>query len=280
MRVTRAISAGLAGVVLTLSVGLVALPAQAQDRDQTLADIRQELSVLFVEIQRLKRELSTTAGANVNTGAGSTLDRVNTIESELSRLIAKTEELEFRVDRVVRDGTNRIGDLEFRLVELEGGDVSKLGQTSTLGGGEVPTGPAPVVTGNGGGQMAVGEQADFEAASAALNAGQFEDAAAKFEAFTQTYTGGPLTGEAHFLRGEALAGQGRITDAARAYLNSFSGAPNGPRAPDALYKLGAALGELGQTSEACVTLGEVALRFPDSPVVAEAQAAMSSLSCN
>ncbi len=32
----------------------------AAQQDQTLADIRQELSVLFVDVQRLKRELSTT----------------------------------------------------------------------------------------------------------------------------------------------------------------------------------------------------------------------------
>jgi hypothetical protein len=63
---------------------------------------------------------------------------VNSIEAELSRLTARTEELSNRIDRIVADGTNRIGDLEFRLVELEGGDVSRLGETSTLGGGAAP----------------------------------------------------------------------------------------------------------------------------------------------
>ena len=33
------------------------VPAAAQD-DQTLADIRQELTVLYVEMQRLKRDLA------------------------------------------------------------------------------------------------------------------------------------------------------------------------------------------------------------------------------
>ena len=45
----------------------LATPVAAQDRAATLADIRQELTVLWVEVQRLKRELSTTGGANVNT---------------------------------------------------------------------------------------------------------------------------------------------------------------------------------------------------------------------
>jgi len=34
----------------------------------------------------------------------------------LTRLNSKAEELENRINRVVTDGTNRIGDLEFRLV--------------------------------------------------------------------------------------------------------------------------------------------------------------------
>ncbi len=264
----------------------LSLPAMAQDRTQTLADIRQELSVLFVEIRQLKTELSTTGAPSGSGSGGSVLDRVNAIEGALSQLIGRTEELDFRLERIVRDGTMRIGDLEFRLVELEGGDVSQLGETSTLGGAAAadPTGPVAVIVGppdtSGGGQMAIGEQADFDTALAALDAGRFADAAAHFETFTNTYTGGPLSGQAHFLRGEALAGLSRTSDAARAYLTSFSGDPDGSRAPDALFRLGTSLGQLGQTSEACVTLGEVAIRFPASPVVAEAEAAKSQLGCN
>jgi hypothetical protein len=41
------------------------LGAAAQD-DQTLADVRQELTVLNVEIQKLRRELSTTGTAQAN----------------------------------------------------------------------------------------------------------------------------------------------------------------------------------------------------------------------
>ena len=100
-----------AALIFCLSLAMP-LPLAAQD--PTLADIRQELSVLFVEVQKLKRELSTTGGVSTNIG-GDTLQRVDLIEAELQRLTAKTENLEFRIGRVVSDGTNRIGDLEFRL---------------------------------------------------------------------------------------------------------------------------------------------------------------------
>ena len=101
-------------------------------QEETLADIRQQLSILYVDVQRLKRELSTTVAPAGTEGEVSVLSRIDAIEAELQRLTGKTEQLEFRIDRIVRDGTNRIGDLEFRLVELEGGDVSQLGDITAF----------------------------------------------------------------------------------------------------------------------------------------------------
>ncbi|MBT8475817.1 MAG: tol-pal system protein YbgF [Alphaproteobacteria bacterium] len=259
-------------------VGAVSAPAQ--DREQTLADIRQELTVLYVEVQRLKRELSTTGGVNVPLGGTSALDRIDAIESELQRLTSATERLQNRVDRVVTDGTNRIGDLEFRLVELEGGDISQLGETTTLGGDTgLPPVALPPPSSGGGAQLAVGEQADFDVARAAFEAGNYEDAAERFNQFTQTYTGGPLTAEAHFWRGEALSAMGSPGQAARAYLESFSGDPDGMMAPDALLRLGLSLDALGQADESCLMLSEVMLRFPGSAASDEAQAARADMGC-
>lgn len=235
--------------------------------------------MLHVEMQRLKRELSTT-GAPATTVGGSTLERLDTLEAALTALTGKTEELEHRINRIVQDGTNRIGDLEFRLVELEGGDISKLGQTTTLGGdqGLAPAPePAPQAPAA---EMAMGEQADFDTALAAFNGGDFRAAAAQFATFNEIYPGGPLTADAHYYRGEALRELGDHAPSARAYLESFSAAPDGTRAPDALFKLGVALSDLGQTQEACVTLAEVGFRFPGAPAVAQADAARASLGCN
>jgi tol-pal system protein YbgF len=270
------------GVVVALAV--MAPPAFAQDRQQTLADIRQELTVLHVEVQKLKRELSTTGGATTGSVGGSTLDRVNAIEAELQSLTAKSEQLEFRINKVVTDGTNRIGDLEFRLVELEGGDVSKLGETSTLGG-PLPTSAVqpvaqPVQTESNGEQLAMGESADFDAAQKALAAGDHAGAAAQFARFNETYPGSPMAARAHLGRGQALEAGGDLTGAARAYLEAFSLAPNGADAPEALFNLGRGLGRLGQTNEACVTLGEVGTRFPGGEAEAKARAEMTKLGCS
>jgi len=257
--------------------------AVAQDRAQTLADIRQELSVLFVELQRLRGELNTTSGAMGSGGGGTVLSRVDAIEAELRRLTSLTEDLQIRIDRVVTDGTNRVGDLEFRLCELEAEcDISSLGDTPSLGGVEVQQGAvAPVAPSSGGGlNLAVAEQSDFDRARAAYEGGDYAQAADLFERFTLTYPGGPLSAEAHFLRGQSEAQQGQWSRAARAYLDAFTADTQGGRAPAALLNLGTSLGELGQTDEACVTLGEVGLRYPGDPAVAEAQAARARLGCS
>lgn len=272
-------------ILAALTLVALALPGPlaAQSRAETLADIRQQLSVVYVEVQRLKRELSTTGGAQGLGGAGNMMQRIDAIEVELQRLTAKAEELEHRITRVVTDGTNRIGDIEFQVCELDPAcDIATFETGSTLGGQEaagypvtLPVPPAP----EGGAQLAVAERADFDRAKALLDAGENAQAAEAFAAYVETYPGGPLSGQAHYWRGEALERQGRTADAARAYLESFSGAPNGPVAPDALFKLGMTLEMLGQRREACVTLAEVAVRFPDSAARDNADAARASIGC-
>lgn len=276
----------IAGFALIAALVFAPLPLAAQDK-QTLADIRQELTVLNVEMKRLKRELSTTGSASVNLEGSGVLERVSAMESELQRLTALTEKLENRINQVVRDGTNRIGDLEFRLVELEGGDVSALGETSTLGGGtlegpQTPTAPQVETPDENapGSELAVGEENDFKAAQAALDAGDNQKAADLLDEFNTNYPGSPLAAQANLTHGKALDGIGDTREAARAYLAAFTAEPDGPKAPDALYELGAALGRLDQKSQACVTLTEVGTRFPDAPAVSRAREEMARLGCS
>ncbi|WP_099826700.1 tol-pal system protein YbgF [Oceaniglobus indicus] len=264
-----------------LSATLI-LPGAAWAQDSTLADIRQELAVLLTEVQALKRELSTTGSPELNLAGTGALARIDAMEAELRRLTGDTEEVTNRVNRIVADGTNRIGDLQFRVCELEPGcDIGALGETTPIGGeaGLAPAAaPAPPAN-TGGPELAIGEQAGFDRAKEALDSGSFRSAADLFAAFAETYTAGPLTGRAHFYRGEALAQLGENESAARAYLESFSGSPEGDMAPRALLKLGLMLNTLGQTADACAILDEVPVRFPQSDASLEAQTARAGLTC-
>lgn len=280
---------------LILMLALMPVAVAAQDKAQTLADIRAELDTLMADFSSLKAELVQSAGAGTGAGGGDALQRMDAIEAELTRLTAKTEEVELKLNRVVADGTNRIGDIEFRLCEAtEGCDPATLPETPVLGGGSAAADPvAPVIGGDvvaadpaaGTGdaaapELALNEKADFDKANALYTAGDFRGAADQFATFALNYPGGPLTQEAAFLRGEALAQLGDTAGSARSYLEAFSGQPSGPRAGQALLKLGQALGALGQTPEACVTLQEVGSRFPGSVEAGNAQTAMQGLGCS
>jgi tol-pal system protein YbgF len=266
-------------LLVVLALGLPAVAA-AQD-GPTLADIRQQLSVLYVEIDALRGELAATGTLSTGFAGNTPLDRLNAIEAELQRLTSKTEELEFRINRITVDGTNRIGDLEYRLCEIEPGcDVSLMGDTPSLGGVDSAAAvPEPAPRAEAGPSMAVGEQADFDRAKAAFDAADWRGAADQFAVFVQTYPGGALSSQALYHRGVALENLGEVSEAARAYLDSFSGEPEGAVAADALYRLGMALSALGQVPDACVTLGEVPTRFPAAAVAGQAQAARTDLGC-
>jgi tol-pal system protein YbgF len=277
-------------LLLTAALALTCLSAGAfaQDRAQSLADIKAELAQLMAQFNGLKDELiASGAAANANAG-GDALQRMDTMEAELARLTAQTEAIEIKLKQVVADGTNRVGDLEFRVCELtEGCDPAALPDTAELGADAAapadvvaPADVAPDAGAADGGDLAVNEKADFDRAQAVLDSGDFRGAADLFATFAQTYTGGELTQAAQVLRGDALTQLGDTANAARSYLEAFSGAPTGAVAGQALTKLGQSLGALGQKPEACVTLAEVGKRFPGSVDAGNAMAAMASLGCS
>lgn len=256
---------------------------------ETLADVRAELDQLAAEFSALKAEMVTT-GVSAQTGGADALARMDTIEAELVRLTARTEDVDLRLNRVVADGTNRIGDIEFRLCEQTPGcDPLSLGQTTPLGAeGSAASGTAQ---GAGAGQgsaqgtgtqpeLAVGEQADLDRAREVLGQGDFRLAAELLATYAEAYPGGPLIPEAHYLRGEALSKLGETAAAARAWLEAYSSDPQGKVAPDALLSLGQALGDLGQTREACITLSEVTTQFPGTMAATQAPIAMQGLGCS
>ncbi|RWR08070.1 tol-pal system protein YbgF [Sinirhodobacter populi] len=272
----------LLGAAMVLAL---AAPAFAQDRKESLADVRKELAQLSAQLQSLRSELVASGSQGMQAAGGaSALQRMDTMEASISRLTSQTEALQNRVNRVVADGTNRIGDLEFRLCELEDGcDPGSIGNAPL--GGAAPaadsaslTAPAPNSAAPKG-DLTVNEQSDFDRAKGVLGQGDFRGAADLFATFTQTYPGGPLTPDAGYLRGDALNRAGDVPGAARAWLDAFSADPEGRRAADNLLELGKALGALGQHNEACTSLGEVQARFPGSEAAGKVPAAKASLGC-
>ncbi|HVH02522.1 MAG TPA: tetratricopeptide repeat protein [Amaricoccus sp.] len=259
-----------------------AVPAGAQQ--QNLADVKAELGVLDDQVEQLRDALVRQGpGRGLPSDPATALTRLDQLEAELRRLTDRVDVLTNDVRRIVDDATNRVGDIEFRLTELEGGDTVAVAKPEPLGGGV--TGPRPRPAPAGGREAAPGtplvatEKTDFDAAVAAADSGDNAKAAELFGTFLANYPGGPLSTEAQLRRGEALAAGADWRGAARSYLDAFSGAPQGPLAPRALYRLAIALGELGQVEEACLTLTEVDTRYPGSELAGEVASQRATLRC-
>src|SRR5690606_25951984 len=237
---------GLRGLMLAAGLALAALPAMGQDAG-TLADIRAELNQLSADLQSLRAQLVASGPAGFAAAGGdSAIDRMNSMEMRLQQLTGQTEQLQNRIDRIVRDGTTRIGDIEFRLCEMEEGcDLGSL-TTPTLGeqGGSTPLPPSDQRgaltqsrTPSAGAAATAAEKADFDRAREVLGQGDFHRAAELFAAIAQTHAGGPLTAEALFLRGAALDFAGDLEGSGVGSPVSFAATPYGPRAADALLGL-------------------------------------------
>ncbi|WP_172328070.1 tetratricopeptide repeat protein [Mangrovicoccus sp. HB161399] len=270
--------------VLLLTAFLLPTALMAQDRAATLADIRLQLRALNTEIQGLKRELEPSGAANAPaTVSGGALERLDGLEAELRQLTARTEELEYRIDRVVDDGTTRVGDLNFRLTELEGGDLGQIQPPAPLGGQSGLAVTAPPASGQAAAkpELATGESADFQAAQAKLSSGDAAGALDGFDRFLSDYPRSPLAAAAQLARGKALTSLGRHADAGRAYLEAFTQTETTDEsiASAGLLGLGQSLAQLDQTREACLTLGQVEARFPGTPAAGEAQTALARQTC-
>lgn len=278
-----ALAAALAAALAGAAQGQVEGEAPAPSgQAQTVADVRADLEVLNRQIQELRAALVQSGpGSGLPRDPATPLIRLDQLEAELRRLTNAVEVLTNDLNRIVAEASNRVGDIEFRLTELEGGDVSLLGPPEPLGGGLTPAVEPPAALGapETGGELAVGERADFDAALAAAQAGEHARAAELFGTFLATYPAGPLSSEAQFRRGEALEAAGDPRGAARSFLDAFSGAPEGPFAPDALLRLAGSLSRIGQTDEACLTLAEVAARYPGSPAAGQVEPQRQALRC-
>ena len=171
-------------------------PPEAMPADPTLADMRATLDQLAADLQSLRAELRAGgAPAFKAAGGDSAIDRMNAIEVEIARLNAVTEKLGNRINRIVADGTNRLGDVEFRLCELtEGCDLGALTTAQPLGGLPL-VGLEPGVAAAGGevsrnadaapgGAATAQERAEFDRAAETLRSG---DAAGAAEPVSYTH---------------------------------------------------------------------------------------------
>jgi len=226
-------------------------------------DLRYRLSVIDAELADIRGRLGDAPAASRGSGGATGADpglmlRLDRMQAEIRQLTGKIEQMFFEQRGVAEDAARRFGDIEFRLTELEGGDVSILTPVQPLGGGG-----APVVL--AGPEVSISERGDLDRGIEDIRQGRFDQGEDRLRGFITTYPGSPLAGEALYWLGESQFVRGAFQNAALSYLNGFNSNPASASAPKNLYRLGVTLGRLGQLDEACLTLREVQKKFPTGP---------------
>jgi len=247
-------------------------------QDRTLSDIRAELPTLFGEIKSLELELRTSKIENLII-KGEHLDRINSIEKELISIISQVENLQYRIERIVRDGTNHISDIRFRLCDIEFDcNIENFSQGNTLGKPEVRLKETSINPEIFKGVTAL-ERNELYLIETLLRAGNSTGVVEQLEVFLDTYTNGKIRMEIMFLLGKALMVKEQWSKAAKTYLDIYSSFSKVPRTGEALYFLSVSFVELNQFERACLMLTELRIEYPDSDFADDASQKAMELNC-
>ncbi|KKC31006.1 tol-pal system protein YbgF [Devosia psychrophila] len=161
-------------------------------------------------------------------------------------------------------------------MEGVGSSADPLLGTGATGGVDLTTGqplnlaydPANADTGN------PDADAQFKAGYDALASGDYGFAEDQFSQFIELYPDNPQATDAANFLGDALLQRGAYNEAADVLLDAYQKAPQGPRAPEFLVKLGASISGAGEREVACRTFDQVATNYPNlTPEVAARLAA-------
>lgn len=289
--------AGAAVAAATLATVIPVVPAFAQD---STADAR--IRKIEAEVRALQRKVfpggdgrffepqiggGDPAGPNVpissanspsSAAATDILVRLDTLESQLRALTARSEEQ-----------ANALSQMELRLAALETAANVPLGAAAVMPPAVTPgpAMPAPVQTGPA--PIPAAATAPVSAPSAARlaavqaiakpqtadagddeysfgfrlwNAGFYPEARQQLTRFVEQYPNHARISFGRNLLGRAFLDDNLAEEAARWFLKNYQANKAGDRAPDSLLYLGKAMIALGDTRKACIALAEFGETYP------------------
>jgi tol-pal system protein YbgF len=224
--------------LFAIGLGSLVLGGCAVAPEEDPVNIR--MNDLDARVQRIERVLTNQSLLEL-------AQRIDALQADVRAIRGEVELLQNQTEGGKNQSRNLYSDLEKRLAALE-----------TLGGvgGAAPGGAAAPPASGG------SEQATYDAAMAALRAGNYDKAAATFREVVTNYPTGDLASNAQFWIGESYYTKGDLENAIAAYRKVLSDWPQSRKVPDALVKLGFSLSDLKRNGEARNMLEDVVRKYP------------------
>lgn len=247
-------------VALALLLGAVALPARAGLFDD--AEARKQIDQLRDEVRSKYTEhdgrvLKLEAAAR---GQIELQNQIEALRAELARLRGQLEVVTNDLEQAQKRQRDFYVDLDTRLRKLETPVIADAAQSAPAAAASAPP---PVDT--------AAETHDYEAALNLFRAGKAKEAAAGFLAFIKAYPQSNFLPSAQFWAANALYDTHEVARAADLYGKVAEGAPDDPRAPDALLGLSNCQLTLGDKKGARASLEKILAKYSSSPAAQTAK---------
>lgn len=211
--------------------------------------------------------------ANAPSPALELLRQIEEMRGEIRSLRAQVEEMQHQGEQAANSARTRYLDVDARLQRLENMSqppevlVDENGNASaadsTPAAGQAAAAPAAPATPE--------ERSSYEAALAALRAGQYADAARLFTMFLDKYPNGPYAPNAVYWLGESYYVTGNYALALDEFKALVQRWPRHDKAPGGLLKVGLSQIGLKQNAEGRRTLEMVAQQYPGTDAARTAQ---------
>jgi len=287
-------------VILSGMLCLFAGGAQAQGND--IRPLLDRLDRLERDMNLLQRQVYRGGGGGGS--APSPADtpsavnyevRISQLEDQMRGITGQIEELHYNLDQMKRRLDTLASDIDQRLAALEhpgaaaaSGPVALQGGASSRGAGAnpaepasakgtlgqiaaatppaVPTATPPAVAAAPADLPEGSPQEQYNYAFGLLRQANYPAAEQALRAFIQRYPNDSLAGNAQYWLGETYYVRKDYNNAAAVFAEGYQKYPKGGKAADNLLKLGMALGQLGQKTDACRALARLDHDFPTAPV--------------
>jgi tol-pal system protein YbgF len=231
----------------------------------------QEFHVLRSDVDKLKRGAGAEPAADEWGGKSASGNRV-------AELGAEVEALRDEVSRL----QGELSALKQEVDRTRGGQPAAGGAPAAGGTDVAAVQPAPGTEGAvpGGTEAAPAEEVrDYEEAFRRYRSGDYAGAVDRFQVFLQTHPSSAYADNALFWMGESYFKLNDFEQAAVAFDKVVKRFPDGNKVPDALYRQGVALIEIGNRTKqqktygpaACQIFRRIADEYPNSDRVSEAR---------
>lgn len=196
--------------------------------------------------------------------------RFGALEERLRQMQGKIEEVQYenrrlreQVDLFQQDANIRFTELEDKTRGVEAPAAAPAAEEETPAPAAAPTSTEKQVLKmpNPNSTQFEDSREHYNYAFGLLNKTQYDAAGKSFEEFIKAHPKDPLIGNAYYWAGETYYVRQNYVQAADYFRQGFEAMPEGPKAGDNLLKLAMTLSALDRSSEACIVLKQVAVKY-------------------